>query len=393
MTAFSLASFTLPSPCLLLRSRSSVPFTRNHLQASVMRNWKVGAFSFNGSERKKLVSAVDQDGLTDILRTANPYKVKEDEDKAELEALLQNGSCVKEAWSQFAQRVSGEWDGFGADFSNEGKAMELPDLVVPEAFREWEVKLFDWQTQCPTLAESEENILMYKNILLVPTVGCEADAATRYKVDQRQVGGVNGGVTAFAYQSSGSYVAVWQKEDELLELEYCLINPQDCESRVRIIQFVRVLDHTNMVLQRIKVFREHWYGPFRNGEQLGGCAIRDSAFASTDPMAASQVAGIWHGSKSVATIGTSNTGIFHELSGDNIQNCVRDGCVEILLPKQLWCSFKQNKDGEALSEVGWLLDHGQAITSTCLFSSTAKPKASYKYEISIALETKGLKDV
>ncbi|KAK4257997.1 hypothetical protein QN277_007511 [Acacia crassicarpa] len=388
MTAFPLTSFTSsPSQHLLLRSRSSVPFNSIHLQASVLRNWKVGAFSFNGSERKNLLSAVDQDAVTDILRTAD-YKAKEDEDKADLEALLQNGSCVKGAWSQFAKKVSGEWDGFGADFSNEGKANELPELVVPEAFREWEVKLFDWQTQCPTLAESEENILIYKNILLLPTVGCEADASTRYKVDERQVGGVNSRISSFAYQSTGCYVAVWQKEDELLELEYCLINPQDPESRVRIIQFVRVLDNTNMVLQRIKVFREQWYGPFRNGEQLGGCAIRDSAFASTAPMIASQVAGTWHGSKAVATIGASNTGFFHELLGNDIQNRVRDGCDEILLPKQLWCSFKQNKDGEALSEVGWLLDHGQAITSTCLFSSTAKLK-----EISTALETKCLEDV
>lgn len=180
-------------------------------------------------------------------------------------------------------------------------------MVVPEAFREWEVKIFDWQTQCPTLAEPEENILMYKNILLLPTVGCEADAATRYKVDERQVGGVNGRVSAFAYESSGSYVAVWEKDDQLMELEYCLINPQDPESRVRIIQFVQVMENTNMVLKSIKVFREQWYGPFRNGEQLGGCAIRDSAFASTAPMTASQLAGIWHGGRAVATIGTSDT--------------------------------------------------------------------------------------
>ncbi|KAK2433548.1 abscisic acid receptor PYL8 [Trifolium repens] len=45
-----------------------------------------------------------------------------------------------------------------------------------------------------------------------------------------------------------------------------------------------------------------------------------------------------------------------------------------LLPKQLWCSFEQNKDGETLSEVGWVLGHGKAITSSCPFSSTAKLK-------------------
>ncbi|KAF7806903.1 putative acetyl-ornithine/Acetyl-lysine deacetylase [Senna tora] len=386
MTTFFLTSTTTsPSPpCLLQRRRFS---PTPHLQASLMQ--RIGVFSLNCRSRRSLMCAINQDGLTDTLRTADPDEAKDEGNKVELEALLQKSSCANEAWSQFSKRVSGEWDGFGADFSNEGKAIELPESVVPEAYREWEVKVFDWQSQCPTLAEPEDNILVYKNILLLPTVGCEADAATRYRVDERQVGGANNGASAFAYQSSGSYVALWQKEDELLELEYCLISPQDPESRVRTIQLLRVSDNMKMALQSIKVFREQWYGPFRNGDQLGGCSIRDSAFASTAPMAASQVAGIWHGSKAVATFTSPNSGIFQEVLEGNIQkqNCVRDACNEILLPKQLWCSFKQSKDGETHSEVGWLLDHGQAITSSCLFSSTAKLK-----EISLALETKGLEE-
>ncbi|KAE9597595.1 hypothetical protein Lalb_Chr16g0388181 [Lupinus albus] len=39
-------------------------------------------------------------------------------------------------------------------------------------------------------------------------------------------------------------------------------------------------------------------------------------------------------------------------------------------------------------EVGWLLDDGHAITSTCLFSSTANLE-----ELSIALETRAPEDV
>ena len=210
-----------------------------------------------------------------------------------------------EVWTQFAKRVSGEWNGFGADFSNEGKPFELPELVVPQAYKEWEVKVFDWQTQCPTLAEPEDRVLEYKSIQLYPTVGC--DAATRYSTDERKVGGANSGVAAFAYQSSGSYIAVWQKKDNLLELEYCLISPQDFKSRVRIIQLINVLDNTKMLLQNIRVFSEQWYGPFRNGDQIESCSIRNSAFASTAPMAASEVAGIWQGSKAVSAFDTSNT--------------------------------------------------------------------------------------
>lgn len=220
--------------------------------------------------------------------------------------LYHHLSCLYlfKAWSEFARNVSGEWDGFGADFSKEGNPIELPESVVPEAYREWEVKVFDWQTQCPTLAQPEEPVLVYKSIKLLPTVGCEADAATRYSIDERNVGGPDNNVSSFAYQPSGCYVAVWPIEEKgphkLLELEHCLINPQDRESRVRIIQVVR-LENEKIVLQGIRVFVEQWYGPFRNGDQLGGCAIRDSAFASTAALKASDVVGVWEGSNSVAS--------------------------------------------------------------------------------------------
>ncbi|XP_057424344.1 uncharacterized protein LOC130717946 isoform X2 [Lotus japonicus] len=383
-------STTSPSPCLLQRHRFSTTSSSTHLHASLLHNGNFRMpfqgfrpFSFNWRRRKenfhlfsqsrrhgKVTAAIDD--LISVLGEVEPQQVYDES---------------VEGWSQFAKRVSGEWDGFGADFSNQGKTIELPESVVPEAYREWEVKVYDWQTQCPTLAEPEDHVLKYKSVQLLPTVGCEADAATIYSVDERKVGGENNGVTSFAYQSSGSYIAVWQKKDNFLELEYCLINPQEFESRVRIIQHIHIVDNTKMVLQSVRVFREQWYGPFRNGEQLGGCAIRDSAFASTSPIAASEVAGIWQGSKAVATFGTTKT-IFRELVGENVQNSVRDGDKDILLPKQLWCSLKQNEDGETQSEVGWLLDHGKAITASCLFSSPAKLK-----ETSIALETRALEYV
>ncbi|KAE8669693.1 Detected protein of unknown function [Hibiscus syriacus] len=100
------------------------------------------------------------------------------------------------------------------------------NVSVPEAYREWEVKVYDWQTH----------------------------------IDDRNIGGVDHEVSAFAYHSSGSYTAVWPVADNgLLELEHCLINPQDRESRVRIIQVVRV-DGTKFVLWSIRVFCEQRYG-------------------------------------------------------------------------------------------------------------------------------------
>ncbi|XVE66480.1 hypothetical protein DITRI_Ditri08aG0083000 [Diplodiscus trichospermus] len=301
---------------------------------------------------------------------------------------LQNSNLTTAAadntWSEFARNVSGEWDGFGADFSVEGSPIELPESVVPEAYREWEVKVYDWQTQCPTLAEPGEKAMTYKNIKLLPTVGCEADAATRYSIDEGNIGGVDNKVSAFAYQSSGCYAAVWPVADndthKLWELEHCLINPQDRESRVRIIQVVRV-DGSKFVLQNIRVFCEQWYGPFRNGDQLGGCAIRDSAFASTAATKASDVAGVWRGPNAVASFDSSEDNFVQELKDNGALKLIRDESNLILLPKQLWCSLNE-RGGETHSEVGWLYDKGHAITSRCSFSSEGKLK-----EVSVARET------
>ncbi|TQD95178.1 hypothetical protein C1H46_019201 [Malus baccata] len=85
---------------------------------------------------------------------------------------------ISQKWSD-EMNVFGEWDGHGADFTREGCPIRLPENVVPAAYREWEVKVFDWQTQCPTLANPDEHTLLYKNIELLPAVGCESDAATR----------------------------------------------------------------------------------------------------------------------------------------------------------------------------------------------------------------------
>ncbi|KAI3736483.1 hypothetical protein L6452_16025 [Arctium lappa] len=283
-------------------------------------------------------------------------------------------------WSEFARNISGEWDGFGADFTFDGKPIELPENVVPNAYRDWEVKVFDWQTQCPTLAQPDNSSALYKLIKLLPTVGCEADAATRFTVDERIIGGQDNMVSAFAYQSNGCYTAVWSTQkvgsSRVLELEHCLIDPRDKESRVRIIQIMGVDEKKGLVLKNIKVFVEQWYGPFRNGDQLGGCAIRDSAFATTQALAGSQVSGMWQRSNSIASFQDSPNSILQQLvKVDGVEKLVRDEKHLVLLPKNLWSSVKETEDGEKIwCEVGWVLEAGKSITSKCIFSRNSELK-------------------
>lgn len=307
------------------------------------------------------------------------------------------------SWREFGEKISGEWDGFGADFTKEGNPIELPELVVPDAYREWEVKVHDWQTQCPTLASQEHVSLTYKLIRLLPTVGCEADAATRYTIDERTVftNQESSACSCFAYQSSsGCYAAVWPVKgrfDEsasgnfrrMLELEHCLIHPDDGKSRVRVVQVVSLEgDHQQykVEVQSIKVFVEQWYGPFRNGDQLGGCSIRDSAFASTPPLKSSEIIGnVWQSVGAVAKFQDSDTIIIGEYDCDEVQKTlVRVESNVILLPKQLWCSFSTTEDGDTFCEAGWLLSQGRAITSKFIFSNGLETQPK---EIHLACET------
>ncbi|CAA6666645.1 unnamed protein product [Spirodela intermedia] len=260
-------------------------------------------------------------------------------------------------------------------FSSRGEPVELPENVVPEAFREWGVQIFDWQTQCPTLAETAKPSLIYKLIKLLPTVGCEADAATRYTVEEKIVQGSDAKLAAFAYDQTGSYVAVWAIKEHTdgrsFEIEHCLVHPKNHEVRIRIIQSIKM---EQMVLSIKKI-------------NLGGCAIRESGFASTVAMEESEVLGTWQSACVAATFTDLQTNAIRELAGERRQELVRGQEGLVTLPKKLWSSIGKKED-ESWVEAGWLIDQGQAITSRCVFLKDGNLK-----EIAVGHEAEIPKDV
>ncbi|XP_040384766.1 uncharacterized protein LOC121055756 [Oryza brachyantha] len=294
-----------------------------------------------------------------------------------------------DSWAEFAARVSGEWDGFGAEFTAAGDPVELPEKVVPEAYREWGVQVFDWQTQCPTLADPAAPCdLHYRLVRLLPTVGCEADAATVHTSHQRHASSAS----AFAYSAGGSYVAAWPKGPApVLEVEHCVVHPDSREVRVRLVQTVALAKEAR--LRGVKVFSEQWYGPYRNGEQLGGCAVREAAFAAGEKLPVSDVIGQWQSNSAFAARFSNEldpeTGKFAGLTpdgpaGEGLSRDDGDGIVT--LPKQLWSLFKESGKGEEfVCEVGWVLGHGSAVTSRCVLSRDGDVK-----EIVVARESRVL---
>ncbi|EMS63098.1 hypothetical protein TRIUR3_16800 [Triticum urartu] len=88
---------------------------------------------------------------------------------------------------------------------------------------------------------------------------------------------------------------------------------------------------------------------------------------------ASEVAGQWESAARFSGALDPVTGKFAGLEPDQEpRRTARDGAgVVTLLPKQLWSSLKvsgDGEDGEVVCEVGWLLGHGSAVTSTCVLS-------------------------
>lgn len=77
--------------------------------------------------------------------------------------------------------------------------------------------------------------------------------------------------------------------------------------------------------------------------------------------------------------------LLQELVDGGVQKSVRDECGLILLPKQLWCSIKERTDDETWSEVGWLFDHGHAITSRCIFAAGKLKASLYIVFVSISI--------
>lgn len=221
-------------------------------------------------------------------------------------------------WREFAERVSGEWDGYGAEFTATGEAVELPSAVVPEAFKEWEVQIHDWQTQCPSLAQDETAEYFYKVIRLLPTVGCEADAATQYSVERRSV--EKDAEVLFSFQRNGCYTAVWpgtavltagvgcsakvvtrrRDVENAWEIEHCFVEDGPEPIRLRILQqFIGwtsgVLGQRLPLLKGVTMYVEGWDGPFRNGESLGSCGTKGSAFATSARLDPAALEGKWSG--------------------------------------------------------------------------------------------------
>ena len=162
-------------------------------------------------------------------------------------------------WQRFGQTVSGEWDGVSATFDADGQPRQLPEYYVPQAYRDWDVQIHDWQCQCSMLCNEEG--MQYVTRKLMPTVGCEADAIA-FTEEKGASSWDNSVVTehGLATKSPGDAIS---KEDAFdCAAEHIVPLPED-GMRIRIVHLLkRMGPEREWRVQGIEMYLEKRDGPY-----------------------------------------------------------------------------------------------------------------------------------
>ncbi|KAI8464845.1 MAG: hypothetical protein J3K34DRAFT_489772 [Monoraphidium minutum] len=200
-------------------------------------------------------------------------------------------------WAAFAKNFAGEWEGVSVAFDADGARQPLDAHYVPDAYREWGVELFDWQTQCSCDA-GEAKRMSSALRRLMPTVGCEADAVAYTEDTARLAGGpaasgdaaagaaAGAAPPALAYLPDGSYSAGPECFDAAsasrLRFEAC---------------FAAEGLSTEGALKRdggaAGAPAPRYDGPFTGRKELAGCGGGAAPISSLAAVPEEQLAGSW----------------------------------------------------------------------------------------------------
>ena len=193
-----------------------------------------------------------------------------------------HSSTADSTWKSFCKRVEGEWEGATAAFSADGNPQELPSQYVPKEFSDWDVTLYDWQSQCSMQPQAKGIKCLLKRIM--PTVGCEADAQC-FNEDKRQLFESRTS-SADGHQpvlDDGSYTTASSlnlADQTSMRFEHCLIISE--ERRMRVVQHVTAATASDpWKLSSIELHNEKYDRSYNGGAELSGCGGGMSNFAET----------------------------------------------------------------------------------------------------------------
>ncbi|DBB07648.1 TPA: hypothetical protein ACH3X3_009083 [Trebouxia sp. C0006] len=269
-------------------------------------------------------------------------------------------------WSTFCDNVSGEWEGATATFTADGQPQELPSQYVPKEFRDWNVTLYDWQSQCSMQPQATGIKCLLKR--LMPTVGCEADAQTFHE-EARHLLESTDEATQHAIFSNGSYTTVSSldlSDQTKLRLEHCLVTAE--KKRIRLVQHVTAAGPSDpWQLSNVEVHHEYYDGPYNGGASLSGCGGGMSNFAELDKFAASQLQHDWTASSGSSYSVLEDGTIQPQHLPPRMSSCSQEGIT--CLPLNAYSIVQSKNHGELLVEAGVLQKNGTLLVAQQTFDN------------------------
>lgn len=175
-----------------------------------------------------------------------------------------------ELWQAFSQNIAGEWEGVTATFGADGSPQALPAEAVPKEFSNWDITLYDYQSQCSMLPQASGVKCLLKRIL--PTVGCEADAQTFHEDSSTLFEGAAESQHAILHDGSYSITSSMALAEDTkgLRCEHSLMLGK--KKRVRLVQHLKSVDATSpWQLSAVELHNERYDQPYNGGAQLSGC--------------------------------------------------------------------------------------------------------------------------
>mmetsp|Transcript_97 Transcript_97/g.213 ORF Transcript_97/g.213 Transcript_97/m.213 type:complete len:390 (-) Transcript_97:26-1195(-) len=267
------------------------------------------------------------------------------------------------SWETFAEQVSGEWDGVSVTFDPEGCARELPEYYVPQAYRDWDVQLYDWQCQCSMTCDEEGVSCVTRK--LMPTVGCEADAIA-FTEEARRDFGFDCKNCVFeerglATRSPGDAIADEKSFD--CKAEHILTIGQG--ERIRIVHLLkRMGPEREWRVQGVEVYVEKRDGPYTGRRELAGCGGGMDPFAKSDALSSDSVMTALGRVKGATGIQYADGRI--ESIADDWQPAVGDLPDIVGLPKNCWTAFSCHTSSESTVSIhlyaGVICDDGNTMT-------------------------------
>lgn len=242
-----------------------------------------------------------------------------------------------DAWKSFTDRVVGEWDGVCATFDADGEARELPEYYVPQAYRDWDVQLYDWQSQCSI--NSTDTGLMCVTRRMMPTVGCEADAiAFTEEVPEDLISGNSNAffsATGLATQSPGPPM----KDETAFDCKAEHILTLGNDRRIRMVHLLKKMGpERQWRVQGIEVHVEKKDSEYHGRRELTGCGGGMDPFAKTEALSIDEVAATFAAGRATA-FGSRLDGSVVNGEAWDLRTSVGEGMALVGLPKRCWTAF------------------------------------------------------